>query len=108
MGSTRWSEDQYRDRARHRARTGRDAFEHDAAVRRGEVERGVHEKMDPLKVRLRESRDSDVHPESRSVAVLFDVTGSMQSAPRILQANLPLPPKIPPRPGSLGPRSATL
>ena len=89
MGSTRWSDDQYRDRVRHRARTGRDAFEHDAAVRQGEVERGVHEKMDPLRVRLRESRDSDVHPESRSVAVLFDVTGSMQSVPRILQANLP-------------------
>ncbi len=72
-----------------RARTGRDAFEHDHAVRQGEVERGVHEKMDPRNVKLRESRDSDVHPESRAVAVLFDVTGSMQGVPRILQANLP-------------------
>ena len=89
MGSTRWSDDEYRDRARQRARTGRDAFEHDHAVRQGEVERGVHEKMDPRNVKLRESRDGDVHPESRAVAVLFDVTGSMQGVPRILQANLP-------------------
>src|SRR5262249_16614661 len=32
---------------------------------------------------------SDAHPESHAVAVLFDVTGSMQDVPRILQANLP-------------------
>ncbi len=89
MGSTRWSNDQYRDRARQRVLTGRDAFEHDHAVRQGEAERRAHEKMDPLNIRLRESRDSDAHPESRAVAVLFDVTGSMQGTPRILQANLP-------------------
>ena len=45
--------------------------------------------MDPRDVRVRESRDSDAHPESHAVAVLFDVTGSMQGVPRILQANLP-------------------
>jgi hypothetical protein len=44
--------------------------------------------MNPLGVKLRESRDSDKHPESRAVAVLFDVTGSMGSVPRILQENL--------------------
>jgi hypothetical protein len=89
MGCSRWSDDLFRDRARHRARTGRDAFEHDHAIRAGEVARGVHQKMNPFGVRVRESRDSAAHPESRSVAVLFDVTGSMQGVPRILQANLP-------------------
>jgi hypothetical protein len=89
MGSTRWSDDHYRDRARLRARTGRDAFEHDHAIRTGEADRAVHPKMNPRGVRVRESRDSDAHPESHAVAVLFDVTGSMQGVPRILQANLP-------------------
>jgi hypothetical protein len=45
--------------------------------------------MNPLGVRVRESRDSEAHPHSHAVAVLFDVTGSMQGVPRILQANLP-------------------
>ena len=45
--------------------------------------------MNPLGVAVRESRDSDIHPESHAVAVLFDVTGSMQKVPRILQENLP-------------------
>ncbi len=38
---------------------------------------------------FRESRDSDVHPEAIPIAVLMDVTGSMQQVPRIIQANLP-------------------
>jgi hypothetical protein len=89
MGSTRWSDDHYRDRARLRAQTGRDAFEYDHAVRNGEAACQVHDKMNPFGVRVRESRDSAAHPESHAVAVLFDVTGSMQEVPRILQANLP-------------------
>ena len=44
--------------------------------------------MNPYGVRWRESRDSEAHPESRAVAVLFDVTGSMGCVPRILQQNL--------------------
>jgi hypothetical protein len=89
MGTTRWSDDHYRDRARLRARTGRDAFEHDHAIRVGQAERAVHPKMNPHGVRVRESRDSAALPESHAVGVLFDVTGSMQGVPRILQANLP-------------------
>jgi hypothetical protein len=47
----------------------------------------VHEKLDPrllnkAGIRIRESRDSAEHPESRAVAVLFDVTGSMKDVPR--------------------------
>jgi hypothetical protein len=45
--------------------------------------------MNPRGVTWRESRDSDTHPQSHAVGVLFDVTGSMQTVPRILQANLP-------------------
>jgi hypothetical protein len=89
MGTTRWSDDHYRDRARLRARTGKDAFEYDHAVRTGAAVRAVHQKMNPHGVGVRESRDSDAHPESHAVAVLFDVTGSMQAVPRVLQAQLP-------------------
>jgi hypothetical protein len=89
MGCTRWSDDHYHDRAKLRACTGRDAFEHDHAIRQGTAERAVHQKMNPKGVKVRESRDSDAHPESHAVGVLFDVTGSMQEVPRILQENLP-------------------
>jgi hypothetical protein len=89
MGSTRWSDAHFHDRAKLRARTGRDAFEYDRAVQNGEAERRVHAKMDPYGVQVRESRDSDAHPESHAVGVIFDVTGSMRSVPRILQQNLP-------------------
>jgi hypothetical protein len=89
MGTTRWSDDHYRDRARLRARTGKDAFEYDHAIRTGAVDRAVHPKMNPRGVSVRESRDSDAHPQSHAVVVLFDVTGSMQKVPSILQAHLP-------------------
>jgi hypothetical protein len=89
MGGTRWSDDHYHERRRLRAATGRDAFEHDYAVRQGQAARKVHDKMNPRGVRVRESRDSEAHPESHAVAVLFDVTGSMQSVPRVLQEKLP-------------------
>jgi hypothetical protein len=89
MGSTRWSDEHYHDRARQRARTGEDAFAHHAAIRAGRARRAAHSQMDPRGVEVRESRDSPAHPESHAVSVLLDVTGSMQQVPRILQANLP-------------------
>jgi len=89
MGTTYWSDEDYRQRAEFLRRAGLGAFEyHDAVSRLPEHQRRVHEKMDPYAVTWRESRDSDAHPESRAVAVLFDVTGSMGRVPRILQRNL--------------------
>src|SRR5688572_4065958 len=89
MGSTRWSDNHYNDRKAHRARTKTDAFVHDHAVKTGKAAAKVHSKMNPYQVQVREARDSDTHPESLPIAVLFDVTGSMNSVPRILQENLP-------------------
>jgi hypothetical protein len=89
MGGTRWSDDEYHERASSRKKSGRDAFEHHADVVSGRAQTRVHQKMNPLGVIARESRDSEAHPESHAVAVLFDVTGSMQSVPRVLQQNLP-------------------
>lgn len=88
MGGTRWSDDHYKERADVRAAKGVDAFAYDSDIRAGKAS-GVHAKMNPHGVNLREARDSDSHPESHAVAVLFDVTGSMHTVPRILQENLP-------------------
>ena len=38
--------------------------------------------LDPKGVKVRESRDSDAHPESNACAIFFDVTGSMGGIPR--------------------------
>ncbi len=49
----------------------------------------AHPTLDPKGVKVRESRDSGEHPESNSVMVMFDVTGSMLGIPVMLQKKLP-------------------
>jgi hypothetical protein len=84
MGSGRWSTDVYDAAARMRKATGTSAFAYsDSGARK------VHPALNPFGVGVRESRDSDEHPQSLAIAVLFDVTGSMQRVPRILQEKLP-------------------
>ena len=82
MGSGYWSSDVY-DTA-ERLRGGRSAFGYSDSGART-----VHPSLDPFDVGKRESRDSDEHPRSLAIAVLFDVTGSMGSVPRTLQKKLP-------------------
>ena len=83
MGSGRWSTNVYDAAARYRAATGASAFGYsDSGATR------VHPDLDPRDI-MRESRDSDEHPESLAIAVLFDVTGSMGQVPRALQEKLP-------------------
>jgi hypothetical protein len=84
MGSGHWSTDVYAAKASYRAATGGSAFAYsDSGARR------PHADLDPLGVSRRESRDSDEHPMSTPIAVLFDVTGSMLAVPRTLQTKLP-------------------
>jgi hypothetical protein len=90
MGATLWSDAHYRHRAAALRAKGRSAFGYDEDIRAQRVAAAVHPLMDPAKLKggRRESRDSDKHPASRAVAVLFDVTGSMHHVPQILQKNL--------------------
>ncbi len=84
MGSGLWSADVYDAAARFRDATGASAFGHNDS---GATD--VHPALDPHGVTARESRDCAEHPASLAIAVLFDVTGSMGSVPRTLQAKLP-------------------
>lgn len=90
MGHTLWSDEHYRSRAEMHRRMGTSHFRHDADIRAQRTAARAHPQMDPkrLKNGRRESRDGAEHPDSRAVAVLFDVTGSMGEVPRILQKSL--------------------
>lgn len=92
MGTSRWSDEHYEDRKATRATTKTSTFAYHDSVKvaaASGVDKGVHKSLDVKGVKLRESRDSTEHPNTHAVAVLFDVTGSMSSVPRTLQANLP-------------------
>lgn len=88
MGSSRYSDDEYASRASLRAATNTPVFKHDADIKSGKVASQTHAKLDPKGVD-RESRDSDVHPESLAIGVMFDVTGSMNRLPGQIQQKLP-------------------
>ncbi|NNJ13115.1 hypothetical protein EKD04_022585 [Chloroflexales bacterium ZM16-3] len=86
MGHSDWSDAAYQARQTHRKATKTTAFTYDSYVRSTGVVT-VHDQMNPHGV-TRESRDSDVHPESLAIAVIFDVTGSMGSVPKVMQTKL--------------------
>lgn len=91
MGSGRWDADVYTRTAAYRKATGTPTFAYSATLH-DRVPRSkwrVHETLDPKGVMVRESRDSDEHPQSRAIVVLFDVTGSMHTIPQTLQQKLP-------------------
>src|SRR5262245_46623627 len=86
MGNSHWSDAAYQARQSYRHTTNQTAFTYDQQVRASGVTR-VHDQMNPRGV-TRESRDSDLHPDSVAIGVIFDVTGSMGSVPRVLQTKL--------------------
>ena len=89
MGSGRWSTDVYSLREEMRKRSGKGAFDYSASTTSDPAGPRVHPTLDPYGVHVRESLDSDEHPESLAIAVFFDVTGSMLNIPVTLQKKLP-------------------
>jgi hypothetical protein len=90
MGSGSWSTSVYDAAASYRRHTGASTFAYsDRARSAGRAGMKAHPDLDPHGVGVRESRDSDEHPASVAISVLFDVTGSMGSVPRELQGKLP-------------------
>lgn len=93
MGGSNHNDDVYRARMAMHKSAGTSAFVHDANIKSGAVPHVVHAKVDAKKVNtvgklIRESFDSDAHPESVPIAILFDTTGSMDRAPRIFVERL--------------------
>ncbi|NMO00343.1 hypothetical protein HH308_03840 [Gordonia sp. TBRC 11910] len=88
MGYGYWDDDTYKAAATFRKARGDDDFGYsDATMNKSRDEWKAHPTLDPKGV-VRESRDSDGHPTSLPIAVLFDVTGSMGVVPRIMQSKL--------------------
>lgn len=86
MGYSNWSDAAYQTRQSFRKKSKQSAFTYDQQVRASGVQQ-AHKDMNPYGV-TRESRDSTQHPDSVAVGVIFDVTGSMGTVPRVLQTKL--------------------
>lgn len=93
MGGGSYSADLTSARLRSHKISGTSYFTHDTDIRSGKAAAEVHKLLDPKKdnkvgKNIREAFDSDEHPKSRPVAILFDVTGSMNEVPPILVEKL--------------------
>jgi len=75
MGGQAWSGDAFQNlRATRSTQTRQQIFTNSS----------LDKTLDPKGVQFRESRDSDVHPQTVAILVALDVTGSMGTIPEIL------------------------
>lgn len=101
MGSGRWDTGAYTARGAKKAAAGESTFHYSDTLRSTAPRESwkAHETLKPSLVAgptspnagkvMREAFDSDEHPESLPIAVIFDVTGSMHQIPQVLQKKLP-------------------
>src|SRR3954467_14441050 len=88
MGSGHWSPATYNDRVVARTTAGKDTFSYsNDAVKSGQLK--PHQTLDPQGLGIRESRDSEEHPESNAIIISLDVTGSMGKVVRGIHGDLP-------------------
>lgn len=83
MGSGNWSPNTYQARAQQRQTRGQDAFAYSRQAS------AVHRALNPYGLEVRESRDTDEHPDSNAIIVGLDVTGSMGKTVRAIHKDLP-------------------
>lgn len=93
MGGGSWDTAAYTSAATSRRETGQADFGYHDDVRKGRA-KGIHPELDPRLIAksitgVRESRDSDEHPNSVPIMIAFDVTGSMGRIPLVMQQKLP-------------------
>ncbi len=93
MGSSSYSHSVFTSSLRSASAAPGGFYGHTAAVAAGTAAAGVHDDLDPMKKNkagdvVRESRDSDNHPASTAVSVLFDITGSMNELPHLFVSKL--------------------
>lgn len=91
MGGGTYSESSYSNHTTLRSARGYggSATAHSDDVRSGRAASGVHQRLNPKGLVVRESRDSDEHPASLPIAVFLDVTGSMSKMPMVAMKKLP-------------------
>lgn len=99
MGGGSWSTNSYDAKNLAKSRAGyASSFTHTEDISKGKTPVGAHNSLDPKyknkkgpfadKI-TREAADSDEHPNSTPIVVMFDVTGSMGGIPMVLQQKLP-------------------
>lgn len=89
MGGSTFHKSDYDARSTVRKDTATPVMAYTASIASGKTKAEVHSSLNPFNVKLRESRDSDTHPEVVPIAILLDTTGSMQRVPEMIEAKLP-------------------
>ncbi|MBN1564332.1 MAG: VWA domain-containing protein [Anaerolineae bacterium] len=83
MGGGKWSPNTYQTRIKQQRSRGQDSF----AYSQGASE--VHPSLNPYGIEVRESRDSEEHPNSNAIIIALDVSGSMGRVVRAIHSDLP-------------------
>lgn len=78
MGYAKWSTQDYQQLRSRYANQSRDDIFHNNRLGR------ISEAMNPYGLQIRESRDSQAHPNSLAIGIFLDVTGSMGRIPELL------------------------